>query len=254
MSSGNVIWFGESATPSLSRVARLLRTERDVEFVVDLGQADFAAKLPALVVIAQSRPGAVSASTIGDIRKRCSHCRVVVLWGEWCCGQKRVDKTLIDPTFGGLESFYTHELQQPADLACLFGSHVGIESSATLSANDLVAIYSPAKSFRVAIGEALSLIGRSWVTLLPGDGVQSAGVSHVLWDVPSEPGRRQTQLDEIRTRHAGASVVGLMTWPREFEVEQLREVGVSVLAQPFSLGQLFAFFRKYGPQSMSSAA
>ena len=251
MSTGTVLWFGNHETPAMARVVRGL--ERDCEVLFEtLEQKGLVAAAPTLIVIAQSRPGEVSVMTIEEIRRRWSHVRIVAVWGEWCCGQKRVDTSL-----GDFDSFYAHELQRDEDIAQLYGRRLlaGLELPLGTSGNDnLVAIYSPSKSFRSAIGDAMTLLNRRWLTLLPGDGVQTSGVNFVIWDPPGESHRLQAQLEEIRSRHPDSRIIALVTWPREFEIEHLRSCGVEVLAQPFPLGQLFSFFRKCGPQSMSSAA
>jgi hypothetical protein len=83
-----VCLVGEHLHPEFTAAVELIRAEADVVFTLD-GRA-----CPDLVVVAQSRPGILSAQRIEPLRQAAPLAGVVILLGSWCEGQSRASRPL----------------------------------------------------------------------------------------------------------------------------------------------------------------
>ena len=246
------LWIGNRDRVEFDRIIVRLQLQSQISFQKSVPMSPVGARL---IVIAHSRPGEVSLEEIERVQNRNPQIRVVNLFGEWCCGEKR-----IAPKDCSVPRLYTHELHHVDDVwTCLAGSRGGVGSirtgKATSTVTPLVVVYGSQASYGQGIVDALAVSTevKSVQMRLEGQAIVD-GVDFVVWEAGPDSGYWDEQLRTIRQRHPHAKIVALLTYPRVFEVEHLQRHDVRVLAQPFALSELFSFFRGENDVVASSAA
>jgi len=250
---------GLSHRREFSEIVVSLRDHFQFQTIDNLTQID-RDKPPELVILAHSRPDEFSATAVGELREAWPHARFVSLLGSWCVGERRTVSPLRD-----IPRIYVQQWRGriwPDELrsvgARLQGAHEPPPRSHQLAAPTnppLVAIYSPSVSYRQALADALENIGCKTVAARMELPVQIRGVDFVIWEVPLGFGRRREEISTLRRRHAGAELIGLVTFPRDDEVESLYKAGVRhVVSQPFRLEDLTKTITRSVSRAKSSAA
>lgn len=256
MSGVSTLWVG-CTDHEFARIARAVRSQLDATFLSDLDHVRRDAPSP-FVVFAQSRPGLFDGVRIRELCDDWPHSRFLYLLGEWCCGEKRTSQEFVQ-----VPAVYTHQIDDPTNtnqlLAFSRRPDEVVRSGSTYLAQPhaehaLVAIYSPSKSFRNALADAMGQLSMKTVELQLTPGARTIGADFVVWDAAASPSTRREELRVIRGRHPQSHVIALLTYPRNFERESLAAEGVHVLAQPFSLQELSELLRVRQCVSVTSAA
>jgi hypothetical protein len=250
---------GLSHRREFSEIVLSLRDQVRIQTIDNLTQID-RDKPPELVILAHSRPDEFSATAVGELRESWPHVRFISLLGSWCTGQRHTDSRLCH-----IPSIYVGQWRSrigPDELrsvgARLHGAHEPPPCNYQIAPPTnapLVAIYSPSVSYRQALADALANAGCKVVAARMELPVQILGVDFVLWEIPRGFGRRREEISILRTRHAQAELIGLATFPRDFEVESLCEASVQhVVSQPFRLADLTKTIARSVSHAKSSAA
>lgn len=245
------LWIGNRDRREFDRIIVRLQLQSQISFCESLPGASVSASL---VVIAHSRPGEFSLGEIEELQTRNPQAKIINLFGEWCCGEKR-----IAPKDCCVPQVYSHELLHVSEMwARLNGpDRVGPMRTAkpTSTQVPLAVVYSSHASFGQGIVDALALTADAKTVLMRlDDQAVVEGADFVVWEAGPDSGRWNEELRTIQQRHPAAKVVALLTYPRVYEVERLQQHGVQVLAQPFALSELFSFFRDENGVVASSAA
>ena len=228
-----ILWIGtdSNSRDEFAPIIDELSQQHAVHFAASVATAELA-PVSDLVIVALSRPGQLSGSQVEAIQSSRPDAKFVYLLSDWCCGQKRTD-----PEFSRLPTFYRHELQRGRVFAQLTdelaGSKIASQPTQQGGEQELVAVYARTRAYGDAIRETLTDYSSPVVQLKFGDRVPADGVGVVIWETPMSLYHREAELAEIKTRHPAARVIALVTYPRDFEIEDWNELGVSVLSQPF---------------------
>jgi hypothetical protein len=234
---------GLSHRREFSEIVLSLRDHFQIRTIDKLTQID-RDKPPELVILAHSRPDEFSATAVGELRESWPHVRFMSLLGSWCIGERNTGSPL-----GDIPRIYVQQWRSrisPDELrsagARLHGAHEPPPCSYQIAspANaPLVAIYSPSVSYRQALASLLANVGCKIVAARMELPVEIRGVDFVIWEVPIGCGRRREEISTLRTRHANAELIGLLTFPRDYEVESLYKASVQhIVSQPFRLEDL----------------
>ena len=223
----SVIWVELIAKESpFVRVLDELQSQRRVREFVSIKNAIEQSR-GEQAIVAVSREGVVSLGDIETLTEKSES--LCLLLADWCCGWKRRL-----PSDLSYEIRYLHEIKDGFALGQLFGANVSPQDVPA----KLVAIYARSRSYCEALQTLVQQTNSPSIGLRFGDGIVATGVDLVLWEAsPWQPERRE-ELEALRNRHPNARVIALLTFPREFEITELKQQGVTVLPQPISNAEL----------------
>ena len=237
----SVLWVGLPHRREFSDIAVSVRDHAKIRFAPDLDHVANDA-VPELVILAQSRPGEFLPSEVRELRQTWPKTLFVSLLGSWCEGEQRSGSPLPDVP----RVYVSHWRQRvnPAELGSLRASlsnpeAEGLAARPSPPQAPLVAIYAASDSYRDALADVLCQFECKVVSARIETDLRLEGADAVLWEVPSNQECRTGEIRDLRQRHRRASIIGLLTFPREHEAERLRKIGVDhILAQPFPLEDL----------------
>ena len=222
------LWIGNRDRREFDRIIVRLQLQSQISFRETLPNASVSGSL---VVVAHSRPGVFSLAEIEQLQTRNPQAKIVNLFGEWCCGEKR-----IAPKGCCVPQLYTHELHHVGDLWMRLTGPDRTSPMRTVkpASTPLVVVYSSRASYGQGIVDALAATMATKTVLMQlGDQATIVdGVDFVVWEAGPDSGCWDEELRVIQQRHPAAKIVALLTYPRVYEVERLQEQGVRVLAQP----------------------
>ncbi len=215
---------------------------------------------PEVIVVAQSRPGQIAASTFEALRRAAPLARIVALLGSWCDGLPRGGQ----PWPGVIRlPWHRWHLRAPRELSQLAArgpSSWHAPATATEAEKFLFAPAPPTPSGDVtrrgmiviaaarhaaydALADACASAGFACTWLAPGRPVHQSGVAAVLWDTAGLDDRSERELAELVARFHPAPVLALVGFPRYDDVMRAREAGAAaVIAKPFLVDELHGEF------------
>jgi hypothetical protein len=242
------IWLvGDCEHPDLAGATDWLRTNFNCRLPTAIEDPDAS---PAAIVLAQSRPGSISAREVEALHRRAPLARLILLTGPWCDGEFRSSRN--SP---GVARIRWHEwrLRLPAEPATpvlrlprtatdaerLEGTLR--ELSGQIRAHGRVAIITPLCGRYSVLADACNALG--WhSTWFDGNRPQRTDETDVLLVDGWANLQVDAQPSDSRPR------VLLLPFARPGEIESARDRGIrEVIAEPFSLASLAAALTAAAP-------
>jgi len=198
---------------------------------------------PELVVVAQSRPGAVDASIASDVRRSSPLAGFVALVGSWCEGEMRTGKP-----WPGVERLYWYQFPSwwKRQLALRAAGRCPDWARreeprlriATRQNAGLIAINAGYRDTANAIADVLQRAGYSTVCQSAGrPGATLRGAVAGIWDGGHLNEREAEQLSKVCRRLAieGTPVAALLDFPRRDSIDRALRLGAAcVLGKPWA--------------------
>jgi CheY-like chemotaxis protein len=205
---------------------------------------------PAVIVLAQSRPGEFAAGDVEDLRRAAPLARLWTLGGSWCEGEVRSGK----PPAGAMRSYWHQwparlgvELDRIAD-----GLSPGWSLPVTAGEEDrvlrtteqrtgLIVVRGDERQAVEALVDACGARGYATVSV-HGERPQPAvsGAMAILWDTFAERAADPEEVRRNRRDAADAPLIAILGFPRVEEIQRALAAGVhAVLSKPFRLDDLF---------------
>jgi hypothetical protein len=228
-----VCFVGEVEHPDFAAAASLVHASADV-----------GTESPELIVVAQSRPGAVSEREFRRLRRNAPLAGLLSLLGSWCEGETRTGQPP-----AGVERLYWYEFpswwRQQLGLwstgCCPDWARPGDELRGTRSAGQAalsgrVAIQSAHWDTVAAIADVLSKAGAESVWIRPGQEADLSGTTFGIWEGgqldDGETGRLSAFCAQLAANNA--PVIALLDFPRRDRCEAARHAGAAaVLGKPW---------------------
>lgn len=247
--SDEIVWVGNASRSEFKRITDALRLSGSLTLYDDAATVPGKVVTPAVVCLAAARPGEVSPQRLEQVRTKFPASDHVTVLGELCCGLKRT-AAFLDP----VTTVYSHELPSDCTVQTLL-EHLHAPPAFNFGPveSKFVAIYSKSSNYERGIAEALEMLGNKTARLSLDDASTVAGVDFVIWEV-SDGIDEFPVARKIRRRHPDAEIIALVSYPREYEVTWYEQQGIRVLAQPYSLSNLFSIFRSPREFLATSAA
>jgi CheY-like chemotaxis protein len=209
---------------------------------------------PAVIVLAQSRPGEFAAGEVEELRRAAPLARLWTLAGSWCEGEVRSGK----PPAGAMRSYWHQwparlsvELDRIADgLSPAWSLPVTAgEEDRVLRATGqpaerrtgLIVVRGNEREAIEALADACGARGYSTVSV-HGERPQTAvsGALAILWDTFAERAADPSEVHRIRRDAGDAPLIAILGFPRVEEIQRAFAAGVhSVVSKPFRLEDLF---------------
>lgn len=211
---------------------------------------------PALIVLAQSRPGQFSAEEIDRLRAAAPLARFVGLLGSWCEGELRSGSPWpcvirlywhqwmrLLPEIAALEAGRSSAWSLPAT-ATEEERLLWAASQAWPARRGLAAIVSDDYATAQWLIDACRSRGLATVWACRAQRVAVQGADFVLWDVVS-PDDTRAELSRLTAAFPQSKIIALANFPRLDDERHWRSAGVAaVLAKPFLLSDLFGQMRE----------
>jgi len=250
--------LGHVAHPDFQGAMGLLRGQAEV---VDAS----AIAPPELIVIAQSRPGAVGIAAVEQLRRRAPLAGVVALLGSWCEGESRTGRP-----WPGVPRLYWYEFPawwrrqiilreagrcpdwaRPPDFGLnqITIRDPGFPLGAAIrnQTNGVIVLSVPYRETREALADVLQDAG--YATVMPKVGwpdCEVRGAAAGIWDGGQLDEREADDLAMFcrRLSRDGAPVIALLDFPRRDRLQHAFELGAAaVLGKPWRNDALVATLR-----------
>ena len=255
-------WFvGDAAHVDFTDVMESLRSGTQLTVISDVNDAASRPAHclpPALIVIAQSRPGSIGLRQVEALRRRYPLAGVVSLLGSWCEGQSRTGQPI-----PGVERLYWHEFPiwwrrqrklrsegRCADWARPISPDVIARFSRamlfreSMKSPGLIVLSTPRWETADALADLLRNAGYSIVWQQPGRcSLQVRGAVAGIWEGGQLDDRNAYELAAFCRRLScdTAPVIALLDFPRRDRVERARQLGAAfVLGKPWVNAELVA--------------
>ena len=246
-----VLWIGD-ASRSESVVARaalegcLVMEAHDVRAAIGLLEAQ--ERSPEVIVVAQSRPGAVSQYEIERLRREAPLARIVGLLGSWCEGEARSGRP-----WPGVERVYWH--QWPGWVQRELGGSSTLPQTATMEERLLAGAGLPSSyegwTGVIAICSQRRELAELWIDALRACGAtavafdgppeQVSGITAAIWEADGCDHAQAAEIRRLATAVRPAPVVAVLVFPRLEEHQRAMAAGaVAVLSKPLMLPDLWA--------------
>lgn len=199
---------------------------------------------PRLIVVAESFRGQFSDPSIERLRHEFPLAQFVNLVGSWCEGETRSGTPLPNMNRIYAAEFVTRlrRLNDPATLArSLLPTlsdherqlqHATVEST---KVNALVICHD--LNFGEAIADMIDVTGGAAIATRINADVCIPSVNVIVYD--AHPNHDQRAEDLERILHWRLPIIGVVDFPRGYEIEQLKKMGVdAVLPKPFAIDDL----------------
>lgn len=222
------------------------------------------ANSPELIVVAQSRPGEVSAAEVHRLRRAAPLAGLVGLVGSWCEGETRTGQP-----WPGVARFYWHEFPlwwrrqlqlraagrcpdwaQPADTASLPGMQLAgppPTRQTTANTGSVIVLRVGVRDTADALTDVFRRAGFAVVWQRPGrDNCPVRGATAGVWDGGQLDEHELNDLATFCQQMARdrAAVVALLDFPRRHNVDAAHACGAAaVLGKPWRNTDLVAFAR-----------
>jgi CheY-like chemotaxis protein len=251
-----VLLLGNAAHPEFRDAIRQLRSQTDLTIARDVAAAaaelESADEPPALLVVAQIRPGEFCDREINLLRQRAPLVPFVALLGSLCEGETRSGSP-----WPGVVRVYWRQwpFRAGPELAALragrcsawslpatAGDEERLLCSASQRCDDrqgLAAV--AARRFELAdwLVAACRVQGLATLRTSPERPVPATGVEIVLWDAGLAGSTDFSELARLKSAYPGASIIALADFPRIEDEERLLGAGVAaVLSKPVTLAEL----------------
>ena len=211
---------------------------------------------PEVIVVAQSRPGQIEASTYEALRRAAPLARIVALLGSWCDGLPRSGQA-----WPGVIRIAWHrwQLRAPREfgrLAARAASSWHAPATATeaeqflfapslprcngeAGRRGMIVIAAARHAAYDALADACASAGYACTWLVPDRPVHQSGVAAVLWDSAGFHDCSDRELADLVARFRPAPVLALVGFPRYDDAARAREAGAAaVIAKPFLVDDL----------------
>jgi CheY-like chemotaxis protein len=212
---------------------------------------------PALIVLAESRPGEFSAQAVETLRQRAPLARWWSLAGSWCEGESRSGK----PAPGVLRSYWhqwparvgAEQARQAAGRppAWTLPQTAGEEERCLWAAAEpcdkrtsTVLIRGASRQAVEALAAACRLRGKVPIDVgmhsENDEAVSAVSPAVMLWDTTAERAGRADLVASMRAAGGGAPIVAVVGFPRADQVERILAAGCSgIVSKPFRLEDLY---------------
>lgn len=227
------------------RLATAVDAAAAVDWMAEAKQA------PALIVLAQARPGQFAAEDVDRLRAAAPLARLAALLGSWCEGETRTGKP-----WPGVIRVYWHQwtrlLPEVAALQAGRSSAWSLPATASdeerllwtasqieLKKQGLAAIVSEDFAMAHCLIDACRSRGLAAVWLSRAQIGAVRGADFFLWDVASD-GESTDELERAAAAFLQSRIMVLANFPRWEDQRRWRAAGAeTVLAKPLLLGDLF---------------
>ncbi len=211
---------------------------------------------PALVVLAQSRPGEFGAGEIDRLRAAAPLARFVGLLGSWCEGELRSGS----PWPCVIRLYWHQWLRLLPEIAALEAGRSSAWSLPSTATEEERLLWAASRAWPGQRGLAAIVSddfataqwlidacrSRGLATVWTANSQLGAvqGAEFVLWDVVS-PDDSQSELARLTAAFPQSKIIALANFPRLDDERHWRSAGVAaVLAKPFLLSDLFGQMRE----------
>ena len=259
-----VLVIGDVGRPEFQAAYALVKQQWSTTVVADVDtalQSLDEQDAPTLIVLAESRPGEISAESVELLRQRAPLARFSSLAGSWCEGEFRSGK----PAPGVLRGYWhqwparmaAENARQAAGRASSWDlPQTSSEEERTLWAateplprrESSLVIHGSSRQAVEALAEACRVRGHAATCRLQSLGNRAAeglvGPATVfaaaLWDTTAERAAHADLVARIRDCSGGVPLVAVVGFPREDQVQRMLAAGCcGVVSKPFRLEDLY---------------
>ena len=225
----HIVWISGTERPELRRVLTELQSSLDCRILTTREQMESWTASPDVVVLAYGRPGERLLADPACVHKRWPSARVVCLLSDLCCGEKRTNAGVVEP------SFYCHQLQ-PGHVVRQLMADLSPELAETTPR--AIGVYARTPSYRRSLAEAIHGHYPLCAELAMDSQLEIQGLDVVIYEAHPFPAERLHEIQRLRHRHPTARLVALVSYPRAGESDELQKLHVVTVAQPFQLAEL----------------
>ncbi len=220
---------------------------------------------PALIVLAQARPGQIAAEDVDRLRAAAPLARFAALLGSWCEGETRTGK----PWPGVIRVYWHQWTRLLPEIASLQAGRASAWSLPATASDEerllwnalqdepkqqgLAAIVSDDFAMAHCLIDACRLRGMAAVWFSRERLGALQGADFLLWDVAAD-GESTEELERAAIAFPQCRIFVLANFPRGEDQRRWQSAGAeAVLAKPLLLGDLFARLEKASPQDAPAA-
>lgn len=251
--------------PALTTLGSQCRLAMRVDVATALDWLRASEQSPALIVLAQARPGQIAAEDVDRLRAAAPLARFAALLGSWCEGETRTGKP-----WPGVVRVYWHQWTRLApEIAALQAGRASAWSLPATASDEerllwsasqddlkqqgLAAIVSDDFALAHCLIDACRLRGLAAVWFSRERLGALQGADYLLWDVASD-GEATDELERAAAAFPQSRIFVLANFPRGEDQRRWQSAGAeAVLAKPLLLADLFARLEKASPQDAPAA-
>jgi CheY-like chemotaxis protein len=248
-----VLVVGDLERAEFSEAVQWLNQNAEATVVAKIedaaGRLTESRRLPALILLAQSRPGQFAAHQIEQLRRLAPLSPVAAILGSWCEGETRSGKPCAGVSRANWHQWFPRaaaDLERIRESRCpTWGQPLTASeherwlalSVATLPGRaGLVAIHAVERESAEALADVCQCAGYATVWIRPTDSVRLSGAAAVLWDSNDLTEANIGGLRQVIARFQPSPVIAVLNFPRPDDYQRAIQAGAAaVISKPYSI-------------------